>query len=397
MRIAISAPDGLGDFVLRLPMIAALLRDGHVLQLLMRPPASELAASLLPEVEVHTIGRDPWHKETQLARDPFAEDFLAIRRFQPELFVAVAFQPTFFDGQWLTADEGRTRSAGFVASEGGAAGRWSLEVPVPVEMPEWEKARRLAEAIAGRELKFGPPLPPSSESVARAGALLADAGLPSRGFLVVCAGTRPGLALKDWGEAKWSRFLAAMAREDGRPMVFLGNPKEAASVDRIRSALPRGAVSISLAQQPPPVPVAHALISQADAYVGRDSGPMHLAAATGRPLLALFGGGHWPRFIPPDARGVILTRATPCRGCNFNCPFPEPYCVSSIPFELVMESWRSLRNTSGLQVVEVPAEDDWLQEYSRVMSADKAGGIPGWLGRVFRRGLFSKPQAGHSA
>lgn len=366
-------------------MIAALLREGHVLQLLMRPPASELAAALLSEAEVRTISRDPWHKETRLAFDPFADDFLAIRRFQPELFVAAAFQPTFFDERWLSADEGQTRSAGFVAAEGGVSGRWNLEVPVPVAMPEWQKARRLAEAIAGKRLEFDPARGPTPASVAQAEAFLAELGFPLHGFLAVCVGNRAGLVLKDWGEANWMRFLAAVAREDGRPMLFLGNPKEAASIERIRAALPPGSVSVSLAAEPPAMPLAHALISLCAVYVGRDSGPMHLAAATGRPLLALFGGGHWPRFVPPSACGVILTRATPCRGCNFDCPFPEPYCVSSLPQELVLTSWRTLGAADALQVLEVPAEDAWLRAYPRMMAGKRKEGLLQWLGRMVGR------------
>jgi ADP-heptose:LPS heptosyltransferase len=385
LKISLSSPDGLGDFVLRLPMIAALLREGHELQLLMRPPAADLAVALLPEVEVHTIGRDPWHRETQRATEPFAEDFAAIGKFRPDLFVATAFQPTFFDERWLAADGGRTRSAGFVAADAGSRAPWSLSVAVPVVMPEWEKARRLGEGIAGGELEFGPPRPPSAGSVVAAQAMLADSGLRANGFLVVCVGTRPGLALKDWGEANWSRFLAAVAAEDGRPMLFLGNPKEAASIGRIRGALPANTVSLSLAEQPPPVAVTHALISLGAAYVGRDSGLMHLAAATGRPLLALFGGGHWPRFVPPSAQGVILTRVTPCRGCNFDCPFPEPYCVSSLPPESVLDSWRTLGAADGLQILEIPAEDAWLRAYPRMMTGKKEGGLLRRLGCMVGR------------
>jgi ADP-heptose:LPS heptosyltransferase len=355
-------------------MIEALLTEGHVLQLLMRPPAAELAASLLPEAGVHVIGRDPWHKETRMARNPFAEDFAAIRQFRPDVFVAAAFQPTFFDEQWMASGRGSVRSIGFAASDSGEVAPWSETVRVPIAMPEWEKARLLAEAVAGRSLEFRLSRQPSPENVARAEALLGHLGFPARGFLAVCVGNRPGLALKDWGEANWTRLLAAVAREDDRPMLFLGNPKEAASIERIRAALPPVAVSASLAAEPPPMPLAHALISLSDVYIGRDSGPMHLAAATGRPLLALFGGGHWPRFVPPHARGVILTRATPCRGCNFNCPFPEPYCVSSIPFASVLEAWRSLSDLHVLRVVEIPPEGPWLAVHDETMKKRVACG-----------------------
>jgi ADP-heptose:LPS heptosyltransferase len=42
MRITISSPDGLGDFVLRMPFFEALRDAGHDLQIFMRPPALDL-------------------------------------------------------------------------------------------------------------------------------------------------------------------------------------------------------------------------------------------------------------------------------------------------------------------------------------------------------------------
>lgn len=350
-------------------MIQALLREGHDLQLLMRPPAAELAASLLPEAEVHVIGRDPWHKETRRLRDPFAQDFRAVGKFDPDLFVAAAFQRTYFDEQWLASDLARIRSVGFIpADDATADAPWSVPVAVPVAMPESEKCRRLASVIVGQDLSLEAPPPPSGESVDRAETLLADMGFHPGRLVVVCAGNRPGLVLKEWGEEKWTRLLAAIAREDPRPLLFLGNPKEASSIERIRTALPEGTASASLASNPPPMPVTHALISMSAAYLGRDSGPMHLAAATGRPLLALFGGGHWPRFVPPASHGIILTVATPCRGCDFDCPFPEPHCVAGIPEEAALEAWRSLGSTQGLKVIEIPPGESWLEQHREVMT-----------------------------
>jgi ADP-heptose:LPS heptosyltransferase len=388
LNVSLSSPDGLGDFVLRLPMIQALVESGHRLQLLMRPPAAELAATLLPEAEVHVIGRDPWHKDTQRQRGAFAADFAAIDRFGPEVFVAGAFQPTIFEREWMAANSGRVRSVGFMRADGGGhpVPDWSVAVPVPVEMPEWEKFRHMAVAVAGAGLDFGPPRRPTPDGLRAADAMLADLGFPREGFHIVCVGNRPGLALKDWGEANWARFLALVGQEHGRPMLFLGNPKEAASIERIRRSLPRGVPSASLAEAPPSMPVAHALIARSGAYLGRDSGPMHLAAATGRPLLALFGGGHWPRFLPPAARGVILTSATPCRGCNFECPFPEPYCVSGVPFEAVVEAWRSLPHADALRVVELAPDAGWLAMHDRVMAGRQQGAArPGLLRSAWNR------------
>ncbi|MCX6960826.1 MAG: hypothetical protein NTW91_11240 [Verrucomicrobia bacterium] len=153
-----------------------------------------------------------------------------------------------------------------------------------------------------------------------------------------------------------------MAKEEPRTLLFLGNPKESASIERIRSALPAHARHLNLAQEPPSIAVSYALVSLGGGYLGRDSGVMHMAAATDRPLLALFGGVHWPRFLPQSAKGVVMNRATPCRGCNFICPFPEPYCITSIPVEAVLEEWLRIDEVQGLKVVELAKEEPWSEK-----------------------------------
>jgi ADP-heptose:LPS heptosyltransferase len=373
MNITMSSPDGLGDFIMRMPMVQALLSEGHRLQLLMRSPAADLARDLFPEAQVHVIGRDPYHPETKKQRQPFRPDFLAIRNFGPDLYVAGAFQLTFFDEEWIRqADEG-VPVAGFEAEEGrwftdtitdpsDLAGKFALKVRVPIGMPEGEKYLQMAETLLGRQLTPEQPRPPTKAALEAATLLMQKHGLEAEKFLVICVGNRPGLVMKDWGGENWTSLLGEVAKEEPRTLLFLGNPKESASIERIRSALPAHARHLNLAQEPPSIAVSYALVSLGGGYLGRDSGVMHMAAATDRPLLALFGGVHWPRFLPQSAKGVVMNRATPCRGCNFICPFPEPYCITSIPVEAVLEEWLRIDEVQGLKVVELAKEEPWSEK-----------------------------------
>ena len=74
MRITISSPDGLGDFVLRMPLFEALCDAGHDLQIFMRPPALELAAAVLPAARIEKISEDPYARLVRFRRNPFALD-----------------------------------------------------------------------------------------------------------------------------------------------------------------------------------------------------------------------------------------------------------------------------------------------------------------------------------
>ena len=77
------------------------------------------------------------------------------------------------------------------------------------------------------------------------------------------------------------------------------------------------------------------LIHHSRGYIGRDTGPMHLAAALGKPVIGLFGGGHWPRFTPAATPSWVGVVNVPCKGCGWNCPFDESYCIKQIPAKAV--------------------------------------------------------------
>ena len=57
---------------------------------------------------------------------------------------------------------------------------------------------------------------------------------------------------------------------------------------------------------------------------------MHLAAALDVPVVAVFGGGTWPRFVPAARRGVALVQPLPCFGCGWDCAFGDAPCLGEI-------------------------------------------------------------------
>jgi len=378
LKITLGSPDGLGDFVLRMPLIEALLAAGHTLQLAMRPPAADLARTLFPECDLLVLESDPYHLETKKQRRPFRREAELISRSNPDFYVACSFQLNFFD-EVVLGELPSLTCAGFTTDDGfwpsdtsvdprELSARFVPAVSVPTSMPEGEKNRLLAEALGGPDFDGATRRRPTVASLEKARRILQDHNLHEGEFTVVCAGGRPGLAMKDWGETNWVELLREIGKSEDAVFLFLGNPKESASVSRLCETAPRRVRCINLAAEPPAVDVSYALISVARAYLGRDSGLMHLAALAGVPIVALFAGGHWPRFVPEKGRGIILTRQTPCRGCNFYCPFPEPWCIKTIPVADVARAWRDLSQTVDLRVVELPADSSWLA-LSREMDA----------------------------
>jgi heptosyltransferase-2 len=145
-------------------------------------------------------------------------------------------------------------------------------------------------------------------------------------------GINPGAA---YGSAKcWlpERFrkLAEMLREHlGAKVIFLGDGSQKALVNTIVSGLDKGVVNLAgkttLRQL-------MALINSIDLLVANDSGPMHMASALGKPLVALFGSTNYIRSGPYNG-GTVLYKAVPCSPCHKRvCPIDFP-CMKGISVE----------------------------------------------------------------
>ncbi|MFN8096321.1 MAG: lipopolysaccharide heptosyltransferase II [Vicinamibacteria bacterium] len=73
-----------------------------------------------------------------------------------------------------------------------------------------------------------------------------------------------------------------------------------------------------------------------------DSGPMHLAAALGTPLVAVFGSTDWRETSPVGERAVVVREPVPCAPCLLReCPIDHP-CMTRVDVERVAGAALSL-------------------------------------------------------
>src|SRR5262249_15560340 len=74
-----------------------------------------------------------------------------------------------------------------------------------------------------------------------------------------------------------------------------------------------------------------ALLASSDALVCNDSGPGHVAAALGVPVIALFGPTDPQRYRPWGSRNhVVIRDLCPHRPCFDYCKFAEPFCLTRL-------------------------------------------------------------------
>lgn len=192
----------------------------------------------------------------------------------------------------------------------------------------------LAQA-PGETLHQPLPEPQLARDTVREAATLAALGLAdAREPIVFCPGAEYGPA-KRWPTAYYAELARALAAR-GHAIWLLGSAKDAAVADEIVAASQGAALSLcgrtALAQ-------ALDLIGAAKLAVTNDSGLMHVAAALGKPLVALYGSSS-PDYTPPlSAKAAIIWRKPDCSPCfERECPLGHFRCMNELTPESVLET-----------------------------------------------------------
>lgn len=190
---------------------------------------------------------------------------------------------------------------------------------------------RLLEAvgIVGAAPPPYPPLAPSAFVVSRRLAPLID--VRPKVVLHLGAGNR----FRDWGEEHFADLARRLGSQGVAAVLVGGSPAEQQRAARL-SRLP-GVHDLS---GPLPVRELLALIASATAYVGADSGPLHLASLTATPLVALYGpnrtavSGPWRR-----GKLAVVELEMACRPCSQRrCKYGTIPCMRDISTDRVHEA-----------------------------------------------------------
>jgi ADP-heptose:LPS heptosyltransferase len=199
----------------------------------------------------------------------------------------------------------------------------------------------------------------------RAAAVLRSVGVSEDRFAVCYPAGTKNVTLKAWPAERYGRIAAWLAKEKGLPTLVMGHASETAVVEETVAAARAagGEVRVWTAGDGE-LETLIGLLATASLYIGNDTGAMHVAAAAGVPVVALFGGGHWPRFLPVAGRGAVHTRLLPCFGCGWrDCVFFDGPCVHRVEEQDVRASiLRSLEGKEGLEVHADPlplGDADW--------------------------------------
>ena len=159
---------------------------------------------------------------------------------------------------------------------------------------------------------------------------------------------RPGSGwpLKNWPPRRWGRLAAALARRYGVLPLVTGGPREEVLVRALVDASGRRARGLAGRLSRGGLA---ALFRRAGLVIATDSGPLHLAAMLGAPVVGLYGPVDPREFGPwgPSGRRRIVRAQLSCSPCRTLVDPPcgdatEPRCVTEIPVEAVLAAAANL-------------------------------------------------------
>ncbi len=323
MKALIVAPSWIGDTVLAQPLFMRLHE---------RTPGLHLDA-LAPRWVAPVLERMPQIK--QIADSPFAHGDLSLKtrhRLARQLarsgYQRAYVLPNSLKSALIPFFADIPERIGFVGERryGLINRRHTLDKALLPQMAE--RFAQLAEE-PGADLPRPLPHPRLlSTEAQRASTLAALAiALPEK-LAVFCPGAEYGPA-KRWPAVHFA-LLANLLADAGYAVWLLGSEKDRPIGDEIVALTRQTSLPLNLSGRTS-LSQAIDLLASASLVVCNDSGLMHVAAALGRPLVALYGSSS-PAFTPPLAeRARILSLRLACSPCFARrCPLGHLDCLNKL-------------------------------------------------------------------
>jgi lipopolysaccharide heptosyltransferase I len=203
-----------------------------------------------------------------------------------------------------------------------------------IEKHALERYLDVARHLGARDLKPTCTLP-----IGRELAVMRDRvrGVVPEGRTLVVINPVARWPTKLWQEEKFAQLADRLAVERGSVVVLTGGPADRPVTGRIRGMMRQPAVDwggeTTLRELA-------ALASLADLFVTTDTGPMHLAAAAGARVLALFGPTAPWRTGPYGPDHIVVRTGIACSPCFRRECDRGMECMNDITVEEVMEKVR---------------------------------------------------------
>jgi lipopolysaccharide heptosyltransferase I len=325
-RILIIKPSAIGDIVHALPVLNLVRR---------RWPAAHIAWMVTPACaglldghpQLDEVIRFERRRFGQSWRDPGAA--LGLWKFARELkarqFDLVVDLQGLFRSGWLSGQTKAPVRVGFANAREFGWLYYTHRVPVPeVDRHATDRYLDIAEALGCPRSPVEYVFATTDED--RAFVRSAVAPLGGR-YAVVIPGTN--WETKRWPVEKYARLVTPLLERHNLRTVAAGSPDEVQLAAQVNADL-NLAGKTHLRQLV-------ALLEGADVVVANDSGPMHIAAALGKPLVTLYGPTNPVRTGPYLRDDAVLRLDIPCSPC-YSRKCSHTSCLNLLESDRVLEA-----------------------------------------------------------
>lgn len=343
-RILIIKPSSFGDVIHALPVLNGL-RHRYPAATISWLVAGSCAGLLEGHPALDEIIRFDRKRYGLLGRSLSASlEFIRfVQQLRSRRFDLVVDLQGLFRSGFLAMAAGSRHRIGFANARELAWIFYNHRVAVPdPEMHAVERNYLFGHALGFADLPIRFDLPVWAAARASVQRLLGDCGIQAAGgYVVVGPGTR--WETKQWPADYFAAAISQISAESGLPVVLTGMAEErpiaarvvAAAAGRIANLAGRTSLQEMIA-----------LIDGARAVLMHDSGPMHLATALNKPLVAIYGPTN-PARTGPFGRGETVARLDlPCSPCYLKrvaeCPHNHRCMRELLPGAVAAQFSRTL-------------------------------------------------------
>ena len=347
-RILCVRLDTLGDVLMCTPAMRALReqRPGRTLTLLTSGIGAAVAR-YIPEVDDSLIYRPPWMKHGAVQGADYQLEM--VRQLRAAAFDAAVIFTTCTQSSLPAAmlcylAEIPLRLAHCRENPYDLLTDWVPETDLDAQLGIRHEVQRqldLVETVGCRashtRLSFQVPQATQQE----AGLLLAGIGIsPGQPWILMHPGA--SAASRRYPSRHWAALVRMVHQQLGLPVVLTGDDAEKTLIDEIRAQ--SGVASphaFSLAGQLDLAQLA-AIIQLASVAVSNNTGPAHIAAAVGTPVVDLYALTN-PQHTPWQVENRVLYHDVPCRYCyKSTCPQGHHACLEQLEPAVVMAAIQEL-------------------------------------------------------
>jgi len=342
MKILVRAPNWVGDAVMAIPALEAIRRThvGDEICILSRPVVADLFSG-----------------------QPFADRILQydfrgrhagwlggeklVAELRKEKFDIAVLLQNAFEAAWLAWRAGIPERIGYSRDARGMLLTKAIAVPREGEIPKHESHYYLELLHRAGWIEVSPAISPVRLLISDAARTAAESALRTAGArenawrCAIAPGASYGAA-KCWPPERFALLADRLISECGADVIFFGTPNEKEIAARIRSTMKSRA--ISLVGETTMRDLA-ALFASCSAFIGNDSGAMHVAAAAGLPVIGIFGSTDPEGTAPVTEQFTLIREAVSCSPCFLRrCPV-DHRCMTRITVDSMFAAAMQLKNS----------------------------------------------------